>query len=256
MSRRPVAIVWLFAITLIAGSCAITLYTAKLSLELATEQENFKRSSISALVQNTALKELSKFEDVVYAATIEFDAEQASREILRRVEWITQVDHFAYSENPSNISDRLSLNRKSKQSVELDQVTKAILFESSNKLNSRLFYITPLKPTNQSSILTAGLSFKKTNRNQHFIIYLDIDLLLDKIVEVLQPLTPISLEDLRNKSMAPNTWQIEIPNLDIPVSVAPATENGAGTEVLGGGLQSFIQSIFANENLVTILFLN
>ena len=256
MSRRPVAIVWLFAITLIAGSCAITLYTAKLSLELATEQENFKRSSISALVQNTALKELSKFEDVVYAATIEFDAEQASREILRRVEWITQVDHFAYSENPSNISDRLSLNRKSKQSVELDQVTKAILFESSNKLNSRLLYITPLNPTNHGSILTAGLSFKKTNRNQHFIIYLDIDLLLDKIVEVLQPLTPISLEDLRNKSMAPNTWQIEIPNLDIPVSVAPATENGAGTEVLGGGLQSFIQSIFANGNLVTILLLN
>ncbi|MEC8190081.1 MAG: HAMP domain-containing sensor histidine kinase, partial [Verrucomicrobiota bacterium] len=79
---------------------------------------------------------------------------------------------------------------------------------------------------------------------------------LDKIVEVLQPLTPISLEDLRNKSMAPNTWQIEIPNLDVPVSVAPATENGADTEVLGGSLQSLIQSIFANENLVTILFLN
>ena len=86
MNRRSVAIVWLFALTLIAGSCAITFYTAKLSLELATEQENFKRSSISALVQNTALKELSKFEDVVYAATIEFDAEQASREMLRRVE--------------------------------------------------------------------------------------------------------------------------------------------------------------------------
>ena len=63
MSKRPIAIVWLFAITLIAGSCAITIYTAKLSLELAAEQENFKRSSISALVQNAALKELSKFED-------------------------------------------------------------------------------------------------------------------------------------------------------------------------------------------------
>ena len=45
MTRRPVAIVWLFAITLIAGS-RYTLYTAKLSLELASEQENFKRSSI------------------------------------------------------------------------------------------------------------------------------------------------------------------------------------------------------------------
>ena len=74
MIRRPGVIVWLFAITLIAGSCGITFYTAKLSLELATEQENFKRSSISALVQNAALKELSKFEDVIYAATIELNA--------------------------------------------------------------------------------------------------------------------------------------------------------------------------------------
>ena len=36
----------LFAITLIAGSCAITLYTAKLSLELATEQENLEEEPL------------------------------------------------------------------------------------------------------------------------------------------------------------------------------------------------------------------
>ena len=109
MSRRPGLIVWLFAASLIAGSCAITFYTAKLSLDLAAEQENFKRSSISALVQNAALGELSKFEDVVYAAAIKFDAEQASTEMLDRVDWLIQVDQFTYPENPSNLSDQFSL---------------------------------------------------------------------------------------------------------------------------------------------------
>ena len=96
MSRRPGLIVWLFAASLIAGSCAITFYTAKLSLGLAAEQENFKRSSISALVQNAALGELFKFEDVVYAAAIKFDAEQAATEMLDRVDWLIQVDQFTY----------------------------------------------------------------------------------------------------------------------------------------------------------------
>ena len=111
MSRRPGLIVWLFAASLIAGSCAITFYTAKLSLDLAAEQENFKRSSISALVQNAALGELSKFEDVVYAAAIKFDAEQAAKEMLDRVDWLIQVDHFTYSGNQSKPSDQLSLTR-------------------------------------------------------------------------------------------------------------------------------------------------
>jgi hypothetical protein len=185
MSKRPIAIVWLFAITLIAGSCAITIYTAKLSLELAAEQENFKRSSISALVQNAALKELSKFEDVVYAATIKFNADQASSEMLDRVEWITQVDHFAYSENPLDPTNQLSKTRSLSDVVKLDQVTKAILFESSNKLNSRLLYISPINPTNQNSILTAGLTLKKDSNNQHFIIYLELNGLLDKIHRIL-----------------------------------------------------------------------
>ena len=215
MNRRSVAIVWLFALTLIAGSCAITFYTAKLSLELATEQENFKRSSISALVQNEALKELSIFEDVIYAATIKLDADQASREMLNRVEWITQVDHFAYSENSLERSTEFSLPKSSANGIELDQVTKAILFESSNKLNSRLIYLNPLSPIKQSSIMTAGLSLKKTANNEHFIIYLDLNGLLEKITTNLQPLASISLEHSGNKEPSSNSWAIQIPNLDI-----------------------------------------
>ena len=256
MTRRPVAIVWLFAITLIAGSCGITLYTAKLSLELASEQENFKRSSISALVQNTALKELSKFEDVVYATTIEFDAEQASREMLRRVDWITQVDHFAYSENPSNPSDLLSLNRSFNQSVELDQVTKAILFESSNKLNSRLIYLRPLSPIKQNSIMTAGLSLKKTSRNQHFVIYFDLNGLLGKIRATLQPLTSISLEYAGNKELASNSWAIQIPNLEILVSITPEIPSVTSAEFTHDGIKSQTQSIFFDKNIIAVVFLN
>ena len=91
-------------------------------MDLTAEQENFKRSSISALVQNAVLSELSKFEDIVYAATIEFDAEKASKEMLDRVEWLVQVDHFTYSENPSNLIGQLSLTRPAGARVELDDV--------------------------------------------------------------------------------------------------------------------------------------
>ncbi len=257
MNRRSVAIVWLFAVTLIAGSCAITFYTAKLSLELAAEQENFKRSSISALVQNAALKELSIFEDVIYAATIKLDAEQASREMLNRVEWITQVDHFAYSENSLERSVEFSLPRSSANGVDLDQVTKAILFESSNKLNSRLIYLNPLNPIKQNSIMTAGLSLQKSENNQHFIIYLDLDGLLEKIVANLKPLAPISLEHAANKEPLSNSWAIQIPNLDIPVNITPVFQNGTNTELTGNGdIKSLAHSIFGDDNLVTVILLN
>ena len=69
MNRRSVAIVWLFAITLITGSCAITFYTAKLSLDSQPS-----RKILTLIHKRTcaecALKELSIFEDVIYAATI------------------------------------------------------------------------------------------------------------------------------------------------------------------------------------------
>ena len=256
MIRRPGLIVWLFAASLIAGSCAISFYTAKLSLELATEQENFKRSSISALVQNAALSELSKFEDVVYAATIKFDAEQASREMLDRVNWLVQVDHFTYSKNLSNPSDQLSLTRPSRALVELDRVTKAMLFESSNKLNSRLIYISPIGPTNQNSLMAAGLSLKKASQNQHFIIYINLDGLLNNIVAELRPLAAITLGDLRNKELSSNSWQIQIPNLDVPVSVTPKVQGGARTESTQHGLKSLTRSIFIDENMVTVVSLN
>ena len=133
--------------------------------------------------------------------------------MLRRVDWIAQIDHFTYSENPSNPSDLLSLNRSFHQSIELDQVTKAILFESSNKLNSRLIYLRPLSPIKQNSIMTAGLSLKKTSKNQYFVIYFDLNGLLGKIRAKLQPLTSISLEYVGNKELASNSWAIQIPNL-------------------------------------------
>lgn len=257
MNRRSVAIVWLFAVTLILGSCAITFYTAKLSLELAAEQENFKRSSISALVQNEALKELSIFEDVIYAATIKLDADQASTEMLNRVEWITQVNHFAYSEDSLERGIEFSLPRSSANGVELDQVTKAILFESSNKLNSRLIYLNPLSPIKQSSIMTAGLSLKRAANNQHFIIYLDLDGLLEKIVANLKPLAPISLEHAANKEPLSNSWAIQIPNLDIPVNITPVFQNGTNTELTGNGdIKSLAHSIFGDDNLVTVILLN
>ena len=256
MIRRPGLIVWLFAASLIAGSCAISFYTAKLSLELATEQENFKRSSISALVQNAALSELTKFEDVVYAATIKFDAEQASREMLDRVNWLVQVDHFTYSKNLSNPSNQLSLTRPSGALVELDRVTKAMLFESSNKLNSRLIYISPIGPTNQNSLLAAGLSLKKASQNQHFVIYINLDGLLNNIVAELRPLAAITLGDLRNKELSSNSWKIQIPNLDVPVSVTPKVQAGASTKLTQHGLKSLTSSIFIDENMVTVVSLN
>ena len=256
MSRARDLIVWLFAASLISGSCAITFYTAKLSLGLKAEQENFKRSSISALVQNAALSELSKFEDVVYAATIKFSAKQAAKEMLDRVDWLIQVDHFTYSENQSNPSDQLSLTRTAGALVELDQVTKAMLFESSNKLNSRLLYISPISTTNQNSILTAGLTLKKGSQSQHFVIYLSLDGLFNKIVEELQPLAAITLGDLRNTELSSNSWKIQIPNLDVPVSVTPEIKVGASTDLTQQGLKSLTRSIFIDENMVTVISLN
>ena len=256
MSRRPGLIVWLFAASLIAGSCAITFYTAKLSLDLAAEQENFKRSSISALVQNAALGELSKFEDVVYAAAIKFDAEQAATEMLDRVDWLIQVDQFTYPENQSKPSDQFSLTRPASALVELDPVTKAMLFESSNKLNSRLLYISPISTTNQNSILTAGLTLKKESQNQHFVIYLDLDGLLNKIVDELKPLATLTLGDLRNTELSSNSWKIQIPNLDVPISVTPEIEVGASTDLNQQGLKSLTSSIFIDKNMVTIVSLN
>ena len=257
MNSRSVALVWLFAVTLIAGSCAITFYTAKLSLELTAEQENFKRSSISALVQNAALKELSMFEDVIYAATIKLEANQASRQMLNRVEWITQVDHFAYSEKTMDRSIEVSLPRSLVNGVELDQLTKAILFESSNKLNSRLIYLKPLSPIKQSSIMTAGLSLKKATNNQHFIIYFDLNDLLEKIVTTLKPLASVSLEHSGNKEPLSNSWAVQIPNLDIPVNITPIFQNGGSTELTGNGeLKSLTHSIFVDDNIVTVILLN
>ena len=256
MSRRPGLIVWLFAASLIAGSCAITFYTAKLSLDLTAEQENFKRSSISALVRSAVLSELSKFEDIVYAATIEFDAEKASREMLDRIEWLVQVDHLSYSENPSNLIGQLSLTRPAGARVELDQVTKSMLLESSNKLNSRLLYISPISPTNQNSIMAAGLGLRKAYQYQHFIIYLNLDSLLNKIATELQPLAAIKLGDLRNKELSSNSWKIQIPNLNVPVSVTTEVQGGASTDLTQQGLKSLTRSIFIDENMVTVISLN
>ena len=256
MSRRPGLIVWLFAASLIAGSCAITFYTAKLSLDLTAEQENFKRSSISALVRSAVLSELSKFEDIVYAATIEFDAEKASREMLDRIEWLVQVDHLSYSENPSNLIGQLSLTRSAGARVELDQVTKSMLLESSNKLNSRLLYISPISPTNQNSIMAAGLGLRKAYQYQHFIIYLNLDGLLNKIATELQPLAAIKLGDLRNKELSSNSWKIQIPNLNVPVSVTTEVQGGASADVTQQGLKSLTRSIFIDENMVTVISLN
>ena len=256
MSRSPGLLVWLFAASLIAGSCAITFYTAKLSLDLTAEQENFKRSSISALVQNAVLSELSKFEDIVYAATIEFDAEKASREMLDRIEWLVQIDHFSYAENPSNPKDQLSLTRPAGARVELDQVTKSMLFESSNKLNSRLLYISPISPTNQNSIMAAGLGLRKAYQNQHFIIYLNLNGLLNKIAAELQPLAAIKLGDLRNKELSSNSWKIQIPNLDVPVSVTTEVQSNASADLTQQGLKSLTRSIFIDENMVTVISLN
>ena len=256
MSRRPGLIVWLFAASLIAGSCAITFYTAKLSLDLTAEQENFKRSSISALVRSAVLSELSKFEDIVYAATIEFDAEKASKEMLDKVDWLVQVDHFTYSENPSNLIGQLSLTRPAGARVELDQVTKSMLLESSNKLNSRLLYISPISPTNQNSIMAAGLGLRKAYQYQHFIIYLNLDGLLNKIATELQPLAAIKLGDLRNKELSSNSWKIQIPNLNVPVSVTTEVQGGASADVTQQGLKSLTRSIFIDENMVTVISLN
>ena len=256
MSRARDLIVWLFAASLISGSCAITFYTAKLSLGLKAEQENFKRSSISALVQNAALSELSKFEDVVYAAAIKFDAEQAAKEMLDRVDWLIQVDQFAYPENQSKSSDQFSLTRPASALVELDPVTKAMLFESSNKLNSRLLYISPISTTNQNSILTAGLTLKKGSQSQHFVIYLSLEGLFDKIVEELQPLAAITLGDLRNTELSSNSWKIQIPNLDVPVSVTTEVQSNASADLTQQGLKSLTRSIFIDENMVTVISLN
>ena len=165
MIRRPGAIVWLFAATIIAGALIITFYTTRLSLELSSEQEKFKRSSISALVQNATLKELSRFEDLLHAAAIEFDPKIAMLEILVKVEWVSQIDHFLYSETSLELGKKQSLKSFSGVELELDRVTEAILFESSNKLRSRLIYIDPLNPINSGSVKTAGLSLTKALAN-------------------------------------------------------------------------------------------
>ena len=52
--------------------------------------------------------------------------------MLNRVDWITQVDHFAYSEETLERSIEFSLQIFN--GVELDQLTKAILFRSATNL--------------------------------------------------------------------------------------------------------------------------
>lgn len=251
MIRRPVSKVWLFAFTMIAGSLAITFYTAKLSLELANEQEKFNRSSISALVRDTASKELSDFEDFIYAATFKSDAKEATREMLERVEWIAQIDHFLFSENASERREKHSSTNLSGDVLTLDQVTKAILFESSNKLRSRLIYMKPLNPIKEGGIVTAGLSLKKASSDHHFIIYLDMNTLLNKIARDLEPLAAISLGYRKPLDLKENDWITKIPTLDVAVSIELKQQNMAGT-----GIQALKTSIFTDDNLLTVVLLN
>ena len=168
-----------------------------------------------------------------------------------------QVDHFAYSGNSLERGNEFSLPRSSANSVELDPVTKAILFESSNKLNSRLIYLNPLSPINQSSIMTAGLSLKRAANNLHFIIYLDLNGLFEKIMANLKPLASISLEHAGNGQPSLNSWAIQIPNLDIPVNITSEFQNGTSTKLADDNdLKSLTNSIFVNDNIVTVVLLN
>lgn len=246
MIRRPGAIVWLFAATIIAGALIITFYTTRLSLELSSEQENFKRSSISALVQNATLKELSRFEDLLHATAIEFDPEIAMLEILVKVQWVSQIDHFLYSETSLELGKKQSLKSFSGVELELDRVTEAILFESSNKLRSRLIYIDPLNPINSGSVKTAGLSLTKVSANHHFVMYLDIEALLAKITRDLEPFAGVTIASKNPAGSMEDAWEIELPKLGTTVSIndqtklAPVLAGGAKPEPNHGNLIAFI----------------
>ena len=97
--------------------------------------------------------------------------------------------------------------------------------------------------------MTAGLSLKRAANNQHFIIYLDLNGLLEKIVTNLKPLASISLEHAANRAVV-KFWAIQIPNLDIPVALTPVIQNGTNTELTGNSdIRSLAPSIFGDDNL-------
>ena len=75
-------------------------------------------------------------------------------------------------------------------------------------------------------------------------------------MEELKPLATLTLGDLRNTELSSNSWKIQIPNLDVPISVTPEVKGGASTDLNQQGLKSLTSSIFIDNNMVTIVSLN
>ena len=241
---------WMFVLIITVCSLAATIYAAKLSLTLANEQESLQRSSIRALVRDASAQEISNFEDLVYASVSRPDTSQATQELLQKVDWIAQIDQSFLEQNTSKITDRRSFVKGSRAPLKLDQFTNTILFESSNKLRSRLIYARPLRLVKQGDIIVAGLTFSNEQARHHYVIYLDLQKLFSKVSKGLEAVATIAPDYSQTSDLTGKEVTTKIPTLDVPVIIDLQQRNSVGPD-----LHATAKSIFSNENfLIVILF--
>lgn len=250
MNSRLGTKAWMFTLTITVCSLAATIYAAKLSLTLANEQENLRRSSIKALVRDATTQEISNFEDLVYTSVSRPDTNQATQELLQKVDWIAQIDQSLLEQNTLTVTDRRSFVKGSRAPLQLDQFTNSILFESSNKLRSRLIYAKPLRLVKQGDIIAAGLTFRNEQVRHHYVIYLDLQKLFFKVSKGLEEVATIAPDYSQTSDLTSKEVVTNIPTLDVPVIINLQQRNSAGSD-----LQALAKTIFSNGNfLIVILF--